>query len=364
MFKGMAKLTFWGVRGSIPTVDRQNWRYGGNTPCVEFLAPDGTRFILDCGTGLRALGNCWQEMHRAEACEAHILVTHYHWDHIQGIPFFAPLYPAQNRFHFYSFRSPFLGPNSLKQVFETQMAYPYFPVDLTAMSAGREFTEIGGGEKFEIHGTGVRTCVLNHPQGCLGFRLETAAGTVVYATDNEPGVPEFDRSLRELASGADILIADAQFTPEQLAGPRKGWGHSSWLEGIRLAAEAGARNLVLFHHDPDSSDRIVDGRLREARKMFPSVWAAAEGMVMTLGEQRVEVIMPASRSASRPGAQFRARVVGHTEEGREFEEETVLRDLTLHGALIYLEHIPQLQSELQVILDAPGEAAEIGRAHV
>jgi phosphoribosyl 1,2-cyclic phosphodiesterase len=353
MSKKTAKLSFWGVRGSIPTVDRATWRYGGNTPCLEFLAPDGVRFILDCGTGLRALGNCWQETHGAQPAEAHILVTHYHWDHIQGIPFFAPLYPAQNRFHFYSFRSKFLGPDSLKQVFETQMAHPYFPVDLSAMSAARDFAEVAGGDQFSVGSTRVTARWLNHPQGCLGFRLETPSGTVVYATDNEPGVPELDRSLRELARGADIYIADAQYTPEQLAGVRKGWGHSSWLEGVRLAEEGGVRHLVLFHHDPDSSDKVVDGLLREARKKFASVWAAAEGMEMTLGEEQVNVIMPPARSGLRPGAQFRARVLGHTEDGRAFEEETLLRDLSLHGALIYLEHIPRLQSELQVLMEAP-----------
>jgi phosphoribosyl 1,2-cyclic phosphodiesterase len=359
--KHTAKLSFWGVRGSIPTVDRETWRYGGNTPCVDFVAADGTRFILDCGTGLRALGNCLQAQRggqvrqSGQALEAHIFVTHYHWDHIQGIPFFMPLYSAENRFHFYSFRSKFLGPDSLKQVFETQMAHPYFPVDMSAMSAARNFTEVAGGDQFEINGTRVSASWLNHPQGCLGFRLETPAGTVVYATDNEPGVPEMDRSLRELAEGADVYIADAQYTPEQLAGPRKGWGHSSWMEGVRVAKEMGVKNLVLFHHDPDSSDKALDGLLREARGHFDSVWTAAEGMVMTLGEERVEMLMPASRSGLRPGAQFRARVVGQTEDGRPFEEETVLRDLTLHGALIHLEHAPRLQSELQVMMETPGD---------
>ncbi len=357
MSKHSAKLTFWGVRGSIPTVDRETWRYGGNTPCVELLAPDGTRFILDCGTGLRALGNCWQATHGAQSLEAHVFVTHYHWDHIQGLPFFAPLYSAKNHFHFYSFRSESLGTNSLKQVFEAQMANPYFPVAMSAMPAKREFTEIAGGEQMEINGTRVTARWLNHPQGCLGFRLDTPAGSVAYATDYEPGVAELDRSLRELARGADLFIADAQYTPERLAGERKGWGHSSWLEGVRVAEEAGVRNLVLFHHDPDSSDKIVDGLLREARAKFSSVWAAAEGMVMALGEERIDVVMPAARSGLRPGGEFRARVLGHTEDGRAFEEETVLRDLTLHGALVHLAHTPRLQSELQVILEGtPGSA--------
>jgi phosphoribosyl 1,2-cyclic phosphodiesterase len=362
MSKKVAKLSFWGVRGSTPTVDRVTWRYGGNTPCLELVAPDGTQFILDCGTGLRVLGNRWAT-HGEKAPEAHIFVTHYHWDHIQGIPFFVPLYVRQNRFHFYSFRSEFLGRDSLKQVFETQMAHPYFPVDLSAMSAGRKFTEVTGGDKFEIGGTRIIARWLNHPQGCLGFRFETPAGTVVYATDNEPGDPKLDQSLRELAAGADVFINDAQYLPEQLATTRKGWGHSSWLEGVKVAQEAGARNLVLFHHDPDSTDKMVDAILRDAREKFAAVWAASEGMVMSLGERRVDVLMPAARAGLRREAHFHARVVGYTDEGRAFQEDTVIRDLTLQGALIYLSHSPRLQSELQVLMEAPG-GNESGNSHL
>ena len=356
----VAKLSFWGVRGSIPTVDRETWRYGGNTPCLELIAPDSTQFILDCGTGLRMLGNRWAQSYGEKAPEAHIFVTHYHWDHIQGIPFFAPLYAKQNYFYFYSFRSAFLGRDSLKQVFEAQMAHPYFPVDLSAMSARRQFCEVSGGDQFEINGTRITARWLNHPQGCLGFRFDTTAGSVVYATDNEPGVPKMDQNLRELAAGADIFINDAQYLPEQLATTRKGWGHSSWLEGVKVAEETGVRHLVLFHHDPDSSDKIVDGILRDARQKFPSVWAAAEGMVMTLGEKRVEAVMPAARTGLRREAHFHALVTGYTEEGRAFQEETVIRDLTLQGALICLNHSPRLQSELQVVMRAPGDE---GRAN-
>jgi phosphoribosyl 1,2-cyclic phosphodiesterase len=290
----------------------------------------------------------------AEPIEPHIFVTHYHWDHIQGIPFFAPLYARQNRLHFYSFRSEYLGRESLKRVFEAQMAHPYFPVDISAMSAPREFTEVSGGDQFDIPGAHVTARWLHHPQGCLGFRFETSAGTIAYATDNEPGDPQLDKSLLELAAGADIFINDAQFTPEQLATERKGWGHSTWLEGVKIARETGVKNLVLFHHDPDSTDKAVDGILREARGKFANVWAAAEGMAMTLSGQDLDVVIPAVREGLRRDAHFRARVTGLTDGGRAFEEETVISDLTLHGALIYLDHSPKLQSELQVQLDNPG----------
>ena len=355
----IAKLSFWGVRGSTPTVDPSTWRFGGNTPCLELIAPDGTQFILDCGTGLRMLGNRGASPDTPHRLETHIFVTHYHWDHIQGIPFFAPLYAEKNQFHFYSYRSKFLGRDSLKQVFEAQMAVPYFPVDMSAMSAKRKFKEVTGGDTFKIGENEITTGWLNHPQGCLGFRIDTKAGSVVYATDNEPGDPKLDQSLRELAAGADIFINDAQYTPEQLASNRKGWGHSSWLDGVRVAKEVGAKTLVLFHHDPDSTDRIVDSILRHARDEFDSVFAASEGMVITLGaptesSERIEAHMPGSRTALRREVQFRAQVCGVTEGGHSFQEDTVVKDISLQGALISLRHVPRLQSELQVQMDTPG----------
>jgi phosphoribosyl 1,2-cyclic phosphodiesterase len=357
MTNPIAKLSFWGVRGSTPTVDPATWRYGGNTPCLELVAPDGSHIILDCGTGLRTLGSRWSngEPDAARPEETHIMVTHYHWDHIQGLPFFSPLYVEKNQFQFYSFRSKFLGRDSLRQVFETQMALPYFPVDFSAMSARRKFREVEGGESFAIGNNKVVTRWLNHPQGCLGFRVETPAGVVVYATDNEPGDAKLDKGLRELADGADIFINDAQFTPTQLATTRKGWGHSSWKEGVKLAREMNAKTLVLFHHDPDSTDRMVDELLRQAREEFDSVFAASEGMVITLGAagEPVQAHMPGTRTSLRREAQFRANVSGLTAEGQKFEEETIVRDLSLQGALISLKHSPRIQSELQVTMETP-----------
>jgi len=350
-----AKLVFWGVRGSIPTLERDTWRYGGNTPCLELTAPDGTQFILDCGTGLRMLGNHWVNSRGNGAIEAQVLVTHYHWDHIQGIPFFHPLFDARNRFHFYSFQSKDLGPNSLRQVLEAQLAKPYFPVDVTMMTAHREFQEIAGGQKWEINGTKIAAAWLNHPQGCLGYRLDTAAGSVVYATDNEPGVPEFDASLRQLASGADVLIYDAQYSPEQIAGERKGWGHSSWKEGVRVAREAKATNLVLFHHDPDSQDQKVDGFLSAARQQFPATWAATEGMSITLSERGVDVALRGSRTGQRRRLRFVATVSGQSEEGGAFQEKATVRDLSLQGAYLCLKNRPRLQSEIRVVIDASGD---------
>ena len=350
-----AKLIFWGVRGSTPTLERDTWRYGGNTPCLELTAPDGTPFILDCGTGLRMLGNQWTNVHGSNGIDAQVLVTHYHWDHIQGIPFFHPFFEARNRFHFYSFQSKDLGPNSLRQVLEAQLAKPYFPVDVSMMTAEREFREIAGGEKWEIKGTKITAAWLNHPQGCLGYRLDTTGGSIVYATDNEPGVPELDASLRQLASGADVLVYDAQYSPEQVASSRKNWGHSSWLEGVKIARTARVRNLVLFHHDPDSSDQKVDGFLSAARQEFPATWAATEGMTITLSERGVDVSLRGSRVGQRRRLRFAATVSGRSEDGSTFEERAIVRDLSLQGAYLCLKSRPQLQSEMRVVIEASGD---------
>jgi phosphoribosyl 1,2-cyclic phosphodiesterase len=346
------KVVFWGVRGSTPTPHPSTWRYGGNTPCVEIVTSPGNRFILDCGTGLRLLGNRWEEKPSEQGIDAHIFVTHYHWDHIQGIPFFHPFFQAQNRFHFYSFQSQFLGPDSLRKVMEAQLASPYFPVDLTNLSATREFKEVSGGERFDVNGVRVTTRWLNHPQGCLGYRLDTPGGSIVYATDNEPGVPEFDENLRQLAAGADVLICDSQYSPEQLASNRKGWGHSSWLECVKLARQVKAQNLFLFHHDPDSSDKMVDGFLYAARQEFPATWAAMEGMSLSLTAKGVDVTVKESRLGQRRRLRFAATVSGITDDGSSFEEKATVRDISLHGAYLALENRPALQSDVRVQIEA------------
>lgn len=355
MTHNLAKLVFWGVRGSTPTLERDTWRYGGNTPCLELTAPDGTRFILDCGTGLRMLGNHWTQALHGNGIQAHLMVTHFHWDHIQGIPFFHPFFEPQNRFHFYSFQSKTLGPNSLQQVLQAQLASPYFPVDVSMMTAAREYREVAGGEKWEVHGTRVSAAWLNHPQGCLGYRFDTAGGSIVYATDNEPGVAECDQNLRQLAHGADVLIYDAQYSPEQLASDRKGWGHSSWLEGVKIAKEAKVRNLILFHHDPDSPDKTVDGFLSAARQEFPPTWAATEGMTVSMSERGVGVSIRESRIGQRRRLRFNATVTGQSEDGTSFEEKATVRDLSLQGAYLCLNSRPRLQSEVHVVIEAAGD---------
>jgi phosphoribosyl 1,2-cyclic phosphodiesterase len=274
------RIKFWGVRGSTPTPQPENLRYGGNTSCVEVRL--GNRvFIFDCGTGLRPLGHKLSHEMHGEPVAAHVFVSHFHWDHIQGIPFFRPLYDlSESRFTFHSSSRT----RSLQRVMEEQMASPYFPVDTSEMKAQRSFYDIDQGA-MTLDDVTVRTAWLNHPQGCMGFRLETPDGTLVYATDNEPGDPDFDRNVRKLAAGADVLVYDSQYLPEEYEARKRGWGHSHWREAVNVVMESGARELILFHHDPDHDDACIDKVVAEARNYYPSVRAAAEGMEIVLSNQ-------------------------------------------------------------------------------
>jgi phosphoribosyl 1,2-cyclic phosphodiesterase len=270
------RVKFWGVRGSTPTPQPENMRYGGNTSCVEVRVGEQL-YIFDCGTGFRVLGQQLQDEfgEKKLPLSAHVFVSHFHWDHIQGIPFFRPLYErADSQFLFHcSSRT-----RSLKQVMDEQMASPYFPVNLSQMRAQQKFYDIDSGRLTLDDGVQIQTSWLNHPQGCMGFRMETKDGIVVYATDNEPGDAAFDKSVRKLAEGADVLIYDAQYLPEEYAAEKRGWGHSHWREAVNVVMESGAKELVLFHHDPDHNDRVIDKIVDHARNYYPKVRAAAEGM--------------------------------------------------------------------------------------
>ncbi len=272
------RIKFWGVRGSTPTPQSENLRYGGNTPCLEFRSDAGSLLIVDCGSGMRMLGKALMAEFGSRPISAHVLLSHYHWDHIQGLPFFAPLYSKENHFHFYSYRIPGA---SVEEALEGQMAYPYFPVDMTAMLARRTFTEIQQAP-IQLDDFTITARRVNHPQGCLSFRIENNGKVVHYATDNEPGDPASDRAVLELARGADTLIFDCQYTWEQIRGRNRGWGHNTWEEGVRVCQEAGVRQLILFHHDPDRNDGDIDQIQATAQARFPQSHAAYEGMEISV----------------------------------------------------------------------------------
>lgn len=290
------RLKFWGVRGSTPTPERRNSRYGGNTPCLEIRLANGTLLILDCGSGLRALGKSLMREFPNEPIVAYIFLTHFHWDHIQGIPFFIPLYRKRNSFFFHSVSKK---ARELKNAVEGQMVTPYFPVDMSIMDSTRNFYDIGT-KPININGAIISSAPLNHPQGSVAYRISADGGTLVYATDTEPGSAVHDQNVRKIAAGADVLVYDGQYTWEQLVGEKQGWGHSSWVEGVKIAQEAGVGRLVLFHHDPDHDDAYVDSLLAQARAKFPATLAAAEGMVL-----EVPAPVPPPRGKRRPAARRR-----------------------------------------------------------
>lgn len=271
------QIKFWGVRGSTPTPQMENMRYGGNTSCVE-VRIDGHIYIFDCGSGFRNLGKQLSSEFAEKPLYAHVFLSHFHWDHIQGIPFFSPLYDRPENYLFFhsSNRSP-----GLQRALEEQMSDPYFPVDMSEMAAHRNFYGIEDG-RITFDNCTITTLPLNHPQGCLGFRIETEHGVLVYATDNEPGNTEFDQNVRKLSEGADILIYDAQYLPDEYAARKHGWGHSHWREAVNVCMESGAKELVLFHHDPDHSDELIDNVVKTAKDHYAKVRAASEGMEIEL----------------------------------------------------------------------------------
>ena len=276
------QIRFHGVRGSLAAPQGSNSEVGGNTSCVEVLAGD-QRIVLDAGTGLRNLG---EQLVRSGRTNTVILLSHLHWDHIQGLPFFTPLYVPGNRVDVMS------GPNghmSLRDALRKQMSPPFFPVSIDDVATQLCVRDLGPNERFQIGGVRVTAAKLNHPDPVYGFRLEYQGRSVVYATDTEHFAC-VDPVLRTLAEGADVLIYDAQYTPEEYCGDdgpaRVGWGHSTYEAGVQLARAAGVGQLLLFHHDPNRDDKGVREIERRCQALFPRSAAAREGMTVRLERLR------------------------------------------------------------------------------
>ena len=269
-------VKFWGVRGSIPTPGLENLAYGGNTPCIEVRLPHGEILIIDGGTGVRQLGLNLVQSAGEKPLALNFLMTHFHWDHVQGIPFFAPLYSAANEITFYSGRPA----AQLRDILQGQMTQPYFPVDFNLLAARRAFEQVHS-DGVEFGSVTVRCFPLHHPQGAFGYRMESHGSVLVHASDREHGHAKLDRVLIEHAQDADVLIYDAQYTPDEYE-HRRGWGHSTWLEAARVAKEAGVKQLVLFHHDPSHDDECIARITEDARTEFRNTEAAREGMTIEL----------------------------------------------------------------------------------
>lgn len=263
-------VRFLGVRGSIATPGADKTA-GGNTACVEVTAGD-TRIILDAGTGLRTLGD--ERMAKGPR-HSTILLSHLHWDHVAGLPFFTPIYVPGHRVEIAS------GPNGVMphdEAIRSLFRAPFFPVDYAQLADQVSTRELRANEKFTIGDITITMAKLNHPDPVYGFRLEHGGHSIVYATDTEHFAC-VDPTLKKLAAGADILIYDSQYTPEEY--PSKvGWGHSTWLAGAELARAAGVPQLVLFHHDPNRTDAQLAQIEADAQANLAGTVAAREGLVL------------------------------------------------------------------------------------
>jgi phosphoribosyl 1,2-cyclic phosphodiesterase len=273
----MLRIKFWGVRGSCASAGPETAEVGGNTSCVEVTAGE-TRIVLDAGTGLRALGA--ELMRRGGPVEVALLFSHFHWDHIQGFPFFTPAYVNGNRVDI--FGPERCGEAHVKGALDAQMRAPHFPVGLDAMRAELGFHPVPAGASFKRGTILVQTAAANHPGGCLAYRLSAGGRSLVYATDTEHRADgTLDSGLLELARGCDVLIYDAQYTATEYP-QKRGWGHSTPDEAVRLAQAAGAGQVVLFHHDPSHDDAAIARMEAAARAHMPTVTAAREGLEIVL----------------------------------------------------------------------------------
>lgn len=277
------KIKFWGVRGSVPTPWAEAMQVGGNTSCVQLFYEheEGQNLIiLDAGTGIRLLGRDLIKNAQHRPRHIHLLLSHTHWDHIQGLPFFSLLNYPDNQLTIYGANKPH---KTLEEVVRGQMQYEYFPVALHEAAASVSFRPIAE-ESFQIGPLNIRSAAFNHPGGVYGYRIETDDQVFVYATDMEYTTDTLDPRLIEFARGADLLIYDAQYTPEEHHS-KQGWGHSNHLLAAHVAREADVGQLFLFSHDPDHSDAELEAMEAEAQAVFPATQLAREGVTVTLGQK-------------------------------------------------------------------------------
>lgn len=260
------KLKFWGVRGSIPSPGQKTIRYGGNTTCIEVRGDDGTLIILDGGTGIFPLA---QALLRELPVTANIFITHSHWDHIHGLPFFTPLFIPNNTVRFYGAHDPVSG-YGVEQVMAVQLQYSYFPVREAEMNASIEYEMLSIGETVAVGDSTVTSTLLNHPVINFGYRIECNGKSLFFTGDHEPyyniydpedeGYAEYQALIDEKQAavdqamrGVDVLIIDSSYTREEYP-TKRGWGHGTFDAAIAMALRVGAKRLYCTHHEPTRSD--------------------------------------------------------------------------------------------------------------
>ena len=304
------QVRFWGTRGSIAKPGPGTVRYGGNTSCVQVTSPGGTMIIIDCGTGAHDLGQHILK-NKLTGNEGSILISHTHWDHIQGIPFFAPLFVPGNTWTFYA---PAGFGDTLRETLAGQMEFTYFPVTLDAFGAKVDYRDLVE-QTFDLGDVRVTTRFLNHPALTLAYKLECNGATMVYSCDHEPHSHELadgeglvhgqDREHSDFFEGADLVIHDAQYTPAEYA-TKVGWGHSTPQYAVQMCREAGVRKLALTHYDPTRTDAQVDAILAELHANAPAndrleIIGAAEGMILDVtSEGKAPGAAPAAITPPKP----------------------------------------------------------------
>jgi len=268
-------IEFWGVRGTMPVSGKDTQKYGGRTLCASVISAAGDVVIVDAGTGIKRLGESLMARQDTGKLRLHILLTHFHLDHVIGLPYFAPLYAVGAGITFYS---P-LAPCETEKQLRGLMSGRYFPVDFRETASAKTYIKVGEDSmtigKLEISG-----CPLIHPQGSFGYKIADRSGSIVFATDTEPPEDGLDERLAGFIRGAAFFVYDAMFTPEEYQ-TRQGWGHGTWLDGTRLARRAGVPNLLLSHLNPDHTDAQVDEMVRQAKREVPGARAAREGLCLT-----------------------------------------------------------------------------------
>ena len=273
------RLRFWGTRGSIPTPGQRTVRYGGNTACVEVRDASDALLVLDAGTGLRELGVQLAQNGNGPV-DLDLFISHLHWDHIQGIPFFRPAYDPRTALRVHAPRHS----KPLKDLLGLGMDDPFFPVDLDAVPAKLEIDELPEHGERKAGPFRIRAASLFHPAPAYAYRIEADGKALVYATDTEDPFSGKENPVVALAKGADVLIHDAQYVNGDY---KKGWGHSTAETAVEVASRAGVKKLVLYHHDPERTDDELDKISLDAQRLAKQkggveVLVAYEGLEIAL----------------------------------------------------------------------------------
>lgn len=288
------KIKFWGVRGSIASPGPKTVRYGGNTTCIEIRTDNNELIILDAGTGIFPLS---QTLLAELPVTANVLITHSHWDHIQGLPFFIPNFIPGNTLRLHGSFDPVSG-KGIEQVMSVQLQYSYFPVREAEMKARIEYVTLAPNERLQLGSATVTPCLLNHPVIDFGYRIECNGKSVFFTGDHEPPyniyepgdegydeyqvfVDEKNKAIDDALKGIDVLIADCSYTDNEYAG-KKGWGHGTFSSSIATASAAGAKMLYCTHHEPTRSDDALEAAFDEALKSNAGV---AKGMDIRLARE-------------------------------------------------------------------------------